>query len=348
MIRGTNYGFTIVELIVVIAIIGILAAVGIVSYTGVQRDARDKALLSDVDSLEGILASHMVQNGGGPTAYYSEDTGASAITFTPSQGNILDVTTAGVNYCIRAWNPAANRASVETAFTKGSTPEACLLTDPSIAAGGTGGKVVGWWKLNGGAVDSSGEGHNGVIDGATSTTGEDGSLNGAYSFSTTTVNSIDTGYNFPLDTLSVSMWIKWAGDSRNSYGSLISNSRDWTSGTEYNGFQMHLAKSNSRIGSRLWYGASYSGMTTPEIPIGQWTHVALTYDGQTSALYMDGQQVQSKNLSQSLGSSAYNVFIGRGGWSNNYSFGGDIDDVRIYNYGLSSETVESIYTMGAL
>ena len=348
MIRGTNYGFTIVELIVVIAIIGILAAVGIVSYTGVQRDARDKALLSDIDSIEGILASYIVQNGGVPTAYYSENTAASSITFTPSQGNILDVTTAGANYCIRAWNPAANRASVETAFTKGSTPEACLLTDPSIAAGGTGGKVVGWWKLNGGAVDSSGEGHNGVINGATPTTGENGSVNGAYSFSTTAVNSIDTGYTFPLETLSVSVWIKWAGDSVNSFGSLISNTRDWTSGTEYHGFQLHLLKSSAQVSSRLWYGTSYSGMATSSIPIGQWVHVALTYDGQLSVLYVDGQEVQRKAFSQTLGTSPYNVFIGRGGWSNSYSFGGDIDDVRIYNYGLSSETVESIYTMGPL
>lgn len=338
-------GFTIVELIVVIVVIGILAAISFVSYNGIQRDARDKALLSDMDSLDSLMASQTIKDGGTPEPYYSGSS-SNTITFTPSQGNVMDVTTAGVNYCIRGWNPASNKDSVTNAYTKGSTPEACTLTDASIEAGGTGGKIMGWYKLNGGAVDSSGQGHDGTVNGATLTAGQNGDARGAYSFSDIAVNGIDTGYNFPYDTLSVSAWVKWSGTSLQSFGSIVSNARDYSS--PYNGVHFEIIKSNAQLRNYFWWGSANSNISYTTIPSGTWVHVAATYNGQRSAMYVNGQEVASATFSQSLGASVYNMQIGRGGWTNGYSFGGDIDDVRIYDYGLSAETVEAIYNMGAL
>jgi prepilin-type N-terminal cleavage/methylation domain-containing protein len=42
-----HYGFTIVELLIVIVVIAILAAISIVAYTGIQNRANDAALQSD-------------------------------------------------------------------------------------------------------------------------------------------------------------------------------------------------------------------------------------------------------------------------------------------------------------
>lgn len=338
-------GFTIVEVIVVIVIIGILAAISFVSYSGIQRDARDKALLSDIDSLDGLVASQMVKDGGVPEPYYSGSS-VNTVTFTPSEGNVLDVTTAGDNYCIRAWSPGSSKNSVTNAFTKGSTPEACTLTDASVAAGGTGGKIQGWYKLNGGAVDSSGQGRNGTVNGATLTVGQNGEANGAYAFSTTAVNGINTGYNFPYNTLSVAAWVKWSGTSLSSFGSIASNARDYSS--PYNGVHLDILKSNAQLRNYFWWGSAYSSMSYTAISSGVWAHVAVTYNGQSATMYLNGQQIASSTFSQALGASAYTLQIGRGGWTNGYSFGGDIDDVRIYDYGLSADTVKAIYDMGAL
>lgn len=51
-LRGVNYsktfGFTIVELLVVIVVIGVLAAITVISYTGISQRARDATLKSDL------------------------------------------------------------------------------------------------------------------------------------------------------------------------------------------------------------------------------------------------------------------------------------------------------------
>jgi type IV pilus assembly protein PilA len=56
-----NQGFSIVELIVIIVVIGILATVGIVSYNGVQNNARDTAIKSDLEGVGAQLEAYRTQ-----------------------------------------------------------------------------------------------------------------------------------------------------------------------------------------------------------------------------------------------------------------------------------------------
>ncbi|MCD8561713.1 LamG domain-containing protein [Candidatus Saccharibacteria bacterium] len=338
--------FTIVELIVVIVVIAIIATISVVAYNGVQRDARDKAILSDMSALKGIVTRYALKHQGEAKAWYSESGPDADLDFEPSDGTVLDLVFKGDQFCIRGYNEAANKNSITNGYTDGSTEDACLMLDASVAAGGTGGVVQGWWKLNGNAVDSSGSGRNGTVFGATPTSDRNGAANNAYAFSDTATQWIQTPYNFPYSRLTVSAWIKPTGDSLQGFGGIVSNTRDCCS--TYYGFQLQFNKSNASVTSRLWWGSNQQTRTYTSYPyINQWSQMVLTYDGQMHRLYINGQEYSSIALTQDLGTPAYNVSIGKGGWSSSgYSFGGDIDDVRILDYALSADDVQAMYNRG--
>ncbi|GEM_PF-1983055 len=347
-VRRSLKGFTVVELTVVIVIVGILAAITYVTYGNIQRDAADRAIQSDLDALAGIVTNYALQNAGSAKAWYSAEGEDVDYRFSPSEGNTIDVVVNNDEFCIRGYSERANKRSIEDAFTKGSSEQACLLMDASLAAGGTGGTIQGWYKLNGNPADSSGQNRHGTVSGAMPTTGQDGRSNTAYNFSNTSVQSINTGYNFPYDTLTVSIWAKPTGLSPHGYATLISNTRDCCS--TYNGFQIQYSKTSPYgVTSRLWWGTtSQSSMTYSGMQLNDWQHIVLTFDGTTSRMYYNGAQVTTQTPPTStLGASSYNVSIGKGGWSNGYSFGGDLDDARIYNYALSPAEVQRLFAQGA-
>jgi prepilin-type N-terminal cleavage/methylation domain-containing protein len=54
-------GFTVIELLVAIAVIGIIATIVVVSYNGTQNRAIDVSVRSDLDSIAGELESYRVR-----------------------------------------------------------------------------------------------------------------------------------------------------------------------------------------------------------------------------------------------------------------------------------------------
>lgn len=66
MRAGFQKGFTLIELMVVIAVIGILAAIALVALTGVQKSARDSQRKSDLSTYRTALARYYTDNEGYP------------------------------------------------------------------------------------------------------------------------------------------------------------------------------------------------------------------------------------------------------------------------------------------
>lgn len=63
---GSNKGFTIVELLIVIVVIGILAAIIIVAYGGVTGSARNSKRASDLEAIQKALELYHADNNGYP------------------------------------------------------------------------------------------------------------------------------------------------------------------------------------------------------------------------------------------------------------------------------------------
>ena len=79
---------------------------------------------------------------------------------------------------------------------------------------------------------------------------------------------------------------------------------------------------------------------TAALPLNTWTHLAMTYDGTTLRMFVNGNQVGS--LASAGGVTATSGVLRIGGnsvWSEYYR--GLIDDVRIYNRALSGTEIQT-------
>lgn len=80
----------------------------------------------------------------------------------------------------------------------------------------------------------------------------------------------------------------------------------------------------------------------PVLPVGEWTHVAVTLQGNTGTLYVNGAAVDAETitLDPASFSPALN-YIGKSQWPDPY-FNGLVDDFRIYNRSLTAGEVSAL------
>lgn len=79
---------------------------------------------------------------------------------------------------------------------------------------------------------------------------------------------------------------------------------------------------------------------------GNWHHVAATYDGSTTRLYLDGEERAFTSNYTFSGTNPQTVVIGNEIDYSGWEFSGGIDDVRIYKRSLSGSDVNDLYQEG--
>ncbi len=342
-----SQGFTVVELIVVIVIVGLLVTIGVVSYGALQRDAADRAIQSDLKAVAGLQARYALKNNGVPKPWFSGDVDED-IDFTPTNGNVIDVVVAGDEYCIRGYNPRANKNSITNPMTEGSTKSSCLLADASSTAGGSGGTVVGWWKLNGSGVDTSGLNNHATVNAnVTSANGQNGSSGGAFSFNGTSSQLVvpnSSSLNV-ADALTLSAWVK-PDTLTGTRGIVIKDVSTGIDNSPY-GLQQGNADIAMVTVSEANTTKTINTCGTTQLPVNTWTHVASTFNGSTVTLYVNGVRCSSTTTQTDIAPSTGALRIGQQKNGMNRWFSGDIDDVRVYDYAMSADTVRELYTLGA-
>ena len=135
-------GFTLVEMLIVIAIIAILASVALVSVRGVRSSANDTKRISDMNKVQQKLEVYYTKNGNYPAVAYSGLGGAlgDAVPADPSVTNpykygysvdkqhyVLQATLAGDNNILKDPNIIKSGDGVQTLTTQGDAP-ACDTT----------------------------------------------------------------------------------------------------------------------------------------------------------------------------------------------------------------------------
>jgi hypothetical protein len=182
-------------------------------------------------------------------------------------------------------------------------------------------------------ADASGKGNAGTISGATWAAGHSGS---ALSFDG--INDIATVADSTSLDLTTGMtqeaWVYLV--SRTSWRTVMMKERPG-----HLVYGMYANTDTSRPSGEIsTAGGPADVRGTAQLPLTTWTHLAVTHDGATLRLFVNGVQVGSRSLSGAIVVSGNPLRIGGNSIWGEY-FSGRIDDVRIYNRALTAAQIQA-------
>jgi hypothetical protein len=235
--------------------------------------------------------------------------------------------------------------------------------------------LIGYWKMNGNANDSSGNAHDGALKAGHAlygagmpalTTDRFGRANDAYHFDKG--GNIEIPYATALNpaAMSISLWIKWSSSGRvwdpSTYTMVAMN--------RWNGFKFQLqgghlpfytVKVVKAPGDTTIYDRDDAGIAIAE---NTWRHLVVTFKSGEMNFYINGDLVKTWDattpnpvpgnaltllnpinlvLGQDLPTDKYQTVDGdfQVAWGG--FFTGDMDDVMVYNIALDGTQVHSIF-----
>ncbi len=265
-------------------------------------------------------------------AMYEEEgslgTGWNAINIgsNPSYGANFD----GVIDEVRIYNYALSQSEINSIYEGDIEPSTENIASTPVDSSSSESGLVAYYPFDGDTMDYSGNGNDGTNNGATIVSGISGN---ALDFDGK-ADYVSLPININPDVMSqvtMALWVKSDSDSR---ATVISHD---------NGRYDRTIDIDTRGGGLGWSAFSGSGgvLGYHTVTTDKWTFLAVVYDQDTETvkLYVDGTMYEEEG---SLGPGWDTINIG-----SNPSFGayfdGVIDEVRIYNYALSQNEIDSLY-----
>lgn len=202
--------------------------------------------------------------------------------------------------------------------------------------------LIALWRGETNARDLIG-GHHGTFFAGTavavSSVTSTGKVGGAFTFDGTMHVRVPDAATLKPERLTVEAWVFPTAPSGGFQAIIARGSSNNDDDTWYLGLLDSIPQ--------FWSHGNHLLQCPFAIPLNEWTHLAITYDGFTKWLYVNGAQVASRD---ELGALVYDaapvpVTIASD-WAFNTSnarFNGRIDEVALYNRALTADEILSIY-----
>ena len=185
--------------------------------------------------------------------------------------------------------------------------------------------------------DLSGLGNHGTTACAWSTQGRHKfgiTLDGSCSITISDHSSLHFSTGFTIEA-----WV--FPTSSTSYQAIVTKNYDWYLYSSIGGW---CGSGNAVLGG-FEDTSSRNACHPVAIPLNQWTHLAVTYDGATIKLYKDTTVVSSTSYTGTIASNTGTLQIGNNQF--NEGFIGVVDDVYIYNYDVGAAQILTDSLTGA-
>jgi len=199
--------------------------------------------------------------------------------------------------------------------------------------------LIAYYPFSGNANDTSGNGHDGTVNGATLIADRFGSPDGAYNFNGSTdyiavpnSNSLNLGASYTL-----SAWIFQRSASA-VYGYRILDKQTAGACDGWN-FDTYDGSTGRRL--RMDVACPWT-ISNTAYSLNQWHHVLVAVSSGAVTFYLDGVADGSASV-VSTPSNSLDLYIGACHPNfSSYSFDGIMDDIRIYDRALSSIEIQAL------
>ncbi len=205
---------------------------------------------------------------------------------------------------------------------------------------------VAYWPLNGDAIDFSGSGNDGVVNGATIASDVNGISGGALYF--TSGNDVQFASSEPFNfyaEMTVSFWMK--SQSTNTVDEMWFSKSSCSINPESSWF---ICMKNGKFGffsAREGTSQTNKFYSLQQYNDNQWHHVVIAFSAPESKLkfYKDGILDVSYNLPSpsfiDLGGSSFSISLSGCGTSD-----GTLDEVKFFDFAMPDVEVQQIYSEG--
>ena len=221
-----------------------------------------------------------------------------------------------------------------------------VFASPSLGNG-----LVGYWRFDGNANDSSGNGNDGVIQGVKLTEDRHGNANSAYYFDGTSHIEVpnSSSLNGVGKTVTCSVWMKpesgaWVDSQGEEWMAILCKG---TSIPRNIGFQLSKKLGLELVSDTHWSTGDYGAyLVLPTLPVlNEWQMLTYTSDGVTAKYYVNGMCIASTNCTIEAKTNVDPLLIGKDPPGDLEYFKGAMDEVRIYNRALSDDEVHDLYVL---